>query len=99
MIVFGILFFWAFGQAHFVMAYPQVPVESDIYMELSQAIKTATENSKSKDHVLKLQYPAVKYVGLGGGHVHDWYGLHINQLFYPAMLKGIGVDLCLIWDT
>jgi hypothetical protein len=71
MIVFGILFFWAFGQAHFVMAYPQVPVESDIYMELSQAIKTATENSKSKDHVLKLQYPAVKYVGLGGGHVHD----------------------------
>ncbi len=44
------------------------------------------------------QYPAVKYIGLGGGHVHDRYGLHINQLFYPMMLRGIGVDLCLIQD-
>jgi hypothetical protein len=34
------------------MAYPQAPVEMDIYMELPQGIKTATGNSK--DHVLKL---------------------------------------------
>jgi hypothetical protein len=46
-----------------------------------------------------VQYPAEKYVGLGGGHVHDRYSLHINQLFYPAMLRGIGVDLCLFKDT
>jgi hypothetical protein len=32
----------------------------------------------------------MKYIGLGGGHVQDWYGLHVNQLFYPAMLRGIG---------
>jgi hypothetical protein len=52
MIVFGIIFCWALQQVDFVMAYPQAPVEMDIYMELPQGIKTATGDSK--DHVLKL---------------------------------------------
>ncbi len=52
MIVFSIIFCWALWQVEFVMAYPQAPVETDIYMELPQGIKTATGNSK--DHVLKL---------------------------------------------
>jgi hypothetical protein len=52
MIVFGIILSWALPQADFVMAYPQAPVELDIYMELPQSIKTATGNSK--DRVLKL---------------------------------------------
>jgi hypothetical protein len=52
MIVFGIIFCWALWQVDFVMAYPQAPIETDIYMELPQGIKTATGNSK--DHVLKL---------------------------------------------
>jgi hypothetical protein len=52
MIVFGIIFCWALWQVDFVMAYPQAPLEMDIYMELPQGIKTATGNSK--DHVLKL---------------------------------------------
>jgi hypothetical protein len=34
------------------MAYPQALIETDIYMELPQVIKTATGNSN--DHVLKL---------------------------------------------
>ena len=34
------------------MAYPQAPIEMDIYMELPQGIETAKGNSK--DHVLKL---------------------------------------------
>ncbi len=46
---------------------------------------------------MTVQYPVVKYIGLGGGHVHNWYGLHINQLFYPAMLRGIGVDMYIFW--
>jgi hypothetical protein len=50
MIVFGIIFCWALWQVDFVMAYPQALVETDIYMELPQGIKTATGNSK--DHVL-----------------------------------------------
>ncbi len=52
MIVFGILFQWSLHQVDFVMAYPQAPIEMDIYMELSQGIQTATGNSK--DHVLQL---------------------------------------------
>ncbi len=51
-ITFGIIFHWALRQVDFVMAYPQAPIEEDIYMELPQGIKTATGNSK--DHVLKL---------------------------------------------
>ncbi len=51
-IVFGIIFCWALWQVNFAMAYPQAPVEMDIYMELPQGIKTATGNSKG--HVLKL---------------------------------------------
>jgi hypothetical protein len=52
MIVFGIIFCWALWQVDYIMAYPQAPVETDIYMELPQGIKTATGDSK--DHVLKL---------------------------------------------
>jgi hypothetical protein len=52
MIVFGIIFCWALRQVDFVMAYPQAPVEMDIYMQLPQGIKTAAGNSK--DHILKL---------------------------------------------
>ena len=52
MIIFGIIFSWSLRQVDFVMAYPQAPVENDIYMELPQGIRTATGNSK--DHVLKL---------------------------------------------
>ncbi len=52
MIVMGIIFCWALCQVDSVMAYPQAPIETDIYMELPQGVQTATGNSK--DHVLKL---------------------------------------------
>ena len=52
MIVFGILFNQAMGRTNFVMAYPQAPIEMDMYMELPQGIKT--KHGNSKDHVLKL---------------------------------------------
>ncbi len=52
MTVFGILFQWSLQQVDFIMAYPQAPIEMDIYMELPQGIQTATGNSK--DHVLQL---------------------------------------------
>ncbi len=52
MIVFGINFCWAIWQVDLIMAYPQAPVETDIYMQLPQGINPATGNSK--DHVLKL---------------------------------------------
>jgi len=53
MIIFGIIFCWALRQADFIMAYPQAPIEMDIYMELPQGIQTAHGNSK--DHVFKLE--------------------------------------------
>jgi hypothetical protein len=34
MIIFGIIHCWAIRQVDFVMAYPQAPIEMDIYMEL-----------------------------------------------------------------
>ncbi len=51
-IVKGIIVNCALCQFDFVIAYPQAPVETDIYMELPQGIHTETGNSK--DHVLKL---------------------------------------------
>ena len=50
-ITFGIMFNWALRQIDFVMAYPQAPIEEDIYMEHPQGIKTAPGNFM--DHVLK----------------------------------------------
>ena len=51
-LIFGIIFSLALRQVNFVMAYPQAPIEEDIYMEIPQGIKTA--KGKSKDTALKL---------------------------------------------
>jgi len=40
MIIFGIIFGLCLCQVDFVMAYPQAPIEMDIYMELPQRIMT-----------------------------------------------------------
>jgi hypothetical protein len=53
MITFGIIFGWALQQVDFVMAYPQAPIEMDIYMELPQGIQT--KHGNSKEHVLKIE--------------------------------------------
>ncbi len=53
MIIFGIIFCWALWQVDFDMAYPQAPIEMDIYMELPQGIQT--KHGNSKDHALKLE--------------------------------------------
>jgi hypothetical protein len=52
LIVFGILFDWALCQVDFVTAYPQAPIEMNMYMELPTGIHT--KHGNSKDHVLKL---------------------------------------------
>ncbi len=52
LIVIGIIFGWALRQVDFVMAYPQAPIECDMYMELPQGIRTS--EGDSKDFVLKL---------------------------------------------
>jgi hypothetical protein len=52
LIVFGILFHWALCQVDSVMAYPQAPIEMDMYMEIPTGIHT--KHGNSKDRVLKL---------------------------------------------
>jgi len=57
------------------MAYPQAPIEMDIYMEIPQGIMTAHGNSK--DHVLKLEKniygqkeAGMELIPCGQAHVH-----------------------------
>ncbi len=52
MIVFSILFNRAMSQIDFFMAFPQAPIEMDMYMELPKGIET--KHGNSKDHALKL---------------------------------------------
>ena len=52
LIVFAILFSWSLRQVNFVMAYPQAPVEMDMYMELPDGI--LLKEGDQKDHFLKL---------------------------------------------
>ncbi len=52
LIVFGILFDSALCQVNFIMAYPQAPIEMDMYMELPTGIHT--KHGNSRDHVVKL---------------------------------------------
>jgi hypothetical protein len=52
LMAFAIMFELAMRQVDFIQAYPQAPIEFDMYMELPQGIETKTGNSK--DHVLQL---------------------------------------------
>jgi hypothetical protein len=83
MIVFGIIFCWALWQVDFVMAYPQAPIETDIYMEQPQGIKTATGNSK--DHILKLLKKI--YVQKQAGRV--WNSLLVDKPIGPMARKSV----------
>ncbi len=52
LIVIGIIFCWALHQVDFIMAYPQAPIECNLYMELPKGIQVS--EGDSKDYVLKL---------------------------------------------
>ncbi len=52
MIVFGIVFGWTIKQIDFIMAYPQAPIECDLYMDLSHGI--SVKGTRSHDYALKL---------------------------------------------
>ncbi|KAL7474843.1 hypothetical protein ACHAW6_000792 [Cyclotella cf. meneghiniana] len=51
-IIMAILFTLSLCQIDFVQAYPQAPIETDMYMELPKGIET--HHGSSKDHVLML---------------------------------------------
>ena len=52
LIIMALMYGWSLKQVDFVMAYPQAPVENDLYMELPHGI--ATKHGNSKEHVLKI---------------------------------------------
>ena len=51
-IIIAILFELSLQQIDFVQAYPQAPIETDMYMELPKGIET--RHGSSTDHVLML---------------------------------------------
>ena len=52
MLIFALLFGWSLRQIDFVQAYPQAPIETEMFMEITQGIETS--HGDSKDHVLQL---------------------------------------------
>jgi hypothetical protein len=75
MIVFGIIFCWALWQVDFVMAYSQAPVETDIYMELPQGVKTATgklqgpHTEATQEHLWsEASWKSVEFIPCGQAH-------------------------------
>ena len=90
MIVFGILFSWSLRQADFVMAYPQAPIEMDMYMELPDGILLKEGNQK--DHVLKLL--ANLYRQKHAGRV--WNGYLVNKLL-ELDFKQSQIDDCVFY--
>jgi hypothetical protein len=68
------------------MAYPQAPIEMDIYMELPQGIQT--KHGNSKEHVLKLEKNIYGQKQAG----HMW------NLFLMDKLTSLGFTTSLIDD-
>ncbi|KAL7523193.1 hypothetical protein ACHAWF_000419 [Thalassiosira exigua] len=69
MIIFGITFGWTLKQINFIMAYPQAPIECDLYMELPHGI--SAKGASAKDYALKLL--ANIYGQKQGGRVWNAY--------------------------
>jgi len=88
LIIFGQLFGWALRQVDFVMAYPQAPIEMDMYMELPQGI--VVKGADSKQHVLKLL--ANIYDQKQDGRV--WNAFFVEKLreisFTPSLVDDCG---------
>jgi hypothetical protein len=74
MIILGMIFCWALHHVDFIMAYPQAPINMDIYLELPRGIQTAHRNLK--DHVLKLEKNI--YGQKQAGHV--WNSFLVDKL-------------------
>ena len=53
LMILSLLKKWQSRWIDFIMAYPQAPIEFDIYMELPHGIVTKNDNGKT--HVLKLR--------------------------------------------
>jgi hypothetical protein len=92
LIVFDILFNWDLCQVNFVMAYPQAPIEMDMYMELPTGVHT--KHGNSKDHVLKL--PANIYGQNQAGRM--WNSYLITKIWEINFKLSLIDDCVFYWD-
>ncbi len=90
LIVIGILCGWALRQCDFIMAYPQAPIECDMYMQLPLGIQVA--EGYSRDYVLKLMKNI--YGQKQAGHVwNEFLVERLSSLGYKALL----IDDCVFF--
>jgi hypothetical protein len=89
-VTLSIILSLALRQINFVQAYPQAPIETDMYMELPQGIETRHGNSK--DHVLKLL--ANLYGQKQAGRV--WNAYMVEKL-HSIGFKSSLVDECVFY--
>ena len=61
LIVFGILLSWSLRQVNFVMAYPQAPIEIDMYMELPSGInlRSMADAKKRIPNIIPISTPTL----------------------------------------
>ena len=90
LIIFAIIFGWHLRQIDFVMAYPQAPIEMDMYMELPDGIETKYGNSK--DHVLQLIQNI--YGQKQAGRV--WNEYLVNKLLSIGFVQSL-IDECVFY--
>lgn len=83
-IIFAVSLKYCLKQVDFVMAFPQAPIENDMYMELPAGIRT--KHGNSKDYVL--QIVANLYGQKQGGRVWNQY--------LVDKLKSLGFDQSLV---
>jgi hypothetical protein len=48
--------------------------------------KDGADNEDGRSGRMGIQYQAMKYVGLGGSHIHDWWSAQSTSYSNPAML-------------
>ncbi len=75
----------------FIMAYPQAPIEMDIYMELPQGIQT--KHGNSKEHILKLEKNI--YCQKQAGHV--WNSFLMDKLMSIRFITFLIDDCIFFW--
>ena len=91
MITFGIIFGWTLKQVDFIMAYPQAPIECDLYMDLPHGINV--KGASSKDYALRLL--ANVYGQKQGGRV--WNEYLTNKLVDELGFVQSRIDQCVFY--
>lgn len=91
MITFGIVFGWTLKQIDFIMAYPQAPIECDLYMDLHHSISVKGADLRNYDFKLLVN----SYGQKQGGRVWNEYltAKLVDELGFTQSL----IDQCVFY--